>query len=287
MFSATLALMSVVFLAEVPPISKTQVRVQVKYLDGPVVEGATAELSDYDGNAISHSPPTNARGYTVIDLGREQEQAESNRTRWHLVSICAWPADTITLVLPTKSPTPTSAPRECRVEEACAVCGSAWNQCGCTNGVSCEDEATPDCFPGCCDCFGWCCCVGEVPCSRLHANDGATANGLAGDIGTATLIVSTPVDAVVSINGRNTTAAGSRREYLSVGLHGGRAYEYIVRAQVFRDGRALEDVRQVTLRRNDIKTVVFSLPRQGGDRLTSYPDQQTPPHARSLTSTNH
>jgi uncharacterized protein (TIGR03000 family) len=72
-----------------------------------------------------------------------------------------------------------------------------------------------------------------------------------------TLTVWVPFDAKVTINGRETSSTGSRRQYVSHGLKSGLAYKYVVHAQVVRDGQVVEDTRNVVLRAGEITAVAF------------------------------
>ena len=117
----------------------------------------------------------------------------------------------------------------------------------------------------CCDCV----CVpnGEFLCSRcvrplcvcdvtpaFVQNACRTEDPLGSD---AILGVSVPHDALVFINGKPTTSVGARRGYISSELKPGYTYKYVVRVQIEREGRTLEDTREVVLRAGDNVTVVF------------------------------
>jgi len=61
------------------------------------------------------------------------------------------------------------------------------------------------------------------------------------------LTIWVPAGAKVTINGRETTSTGSRRQYVSYGLKPGFNYKYEVRAQIVRDGKLLEETKTVYL----------------------------------------
>ena len=71
------------------------------------------------------------------------------------------------------------------------------------------------------------------------------------------LTVWVPYDAKVTINGLETHSTGSRREFVSYGLKSGLSYKYIVRAQVLREGKLIEETRTVTLTAGQIEAVAF------------------------------
>jgi uncharacterized protein (TIGR03000 family) len=70
-----------------------------------------------------------------------------------------------------------------------------------------------------------------------------------------TLVV--PADAKVFINGRQTRSMGTHREYVSYGLEIGLTYRYEVRAEVVRDGKTIEDTREVFLTAGSREDVAF------------------------------
>ncbi len=84
---------------------------------------------------------------------------------------------------------------------------------------------------------------------------GTTGAPTAANSGLLTIWV--PHDAKVIINGLTTRSTGSRRQYVSYGLTPGLSYKYEIRAQVVRDGRLLEDVRNVTLTAGQRDAVAF------------------------------
>lgn len=65
--------------------------------------------------------------------------------------------------------------------------------------------------------------------------------------GSGLLTIWVPEDAKVFVNGYETKSTGAQRRYVSHGLKGGLTYKYEVRAQVVRDGKTLEEVRNVYL----------------------------------------
>ena len=76
-----------------------------------------------------------------------------------------------------------------------------------------------------------------------------------------------PEKAVVFINGKQTVSTGTNRSYLSQGLVDGDTYRYMVRVLVGRDGKVIEDAREVILPAGESKKVGFSLSSTSDDAL--------------------
>ena len=76
-----------------------------------------------------------------------------------------------------------------------------------------------------------------------------------------TLIVRTPADATVWINGVKTTQTGPRREFVSSGLAQGRNYTFDMRAEwMGLDGKSVEIHRRVPAQAGERRLVDFTLP---------------------------
>jgi uncharacterized protein (TIGR03000 family) len=71
------------------------------------------------------------------------------------------------------------------------------------------------------------------------------------------LTLQVPADAEVIINGLDTTCRGTKRTYMSKGLKPGFAYNYEVRVQITRNGRLVEEVRNVRLTAGAGETLAF------------------------------
>jgi len=72
------------------------------------------------------------------------------------------------------------------------------------------------------------------------------------------LTIWVPEDAKVLVNGYETKSTGAQRRYISHGLKDGLTYKYEVRAQVVRDGKTLEEVRNVFLMSGAREGVAFN-----------------------------
>ena len=75
------------------------------------------------------------------------------------------------------------------------------------------------------------------------------------------LIVHTPADAVVWVNGVKTTQTGPRREFVSSGLTPGLSYTFDIRAQwVAQDGRSMDIHRRVPAQAGERRAIDFLQP---------------------------
>ena len=75
--------------------------------------------------------------------------------------------------------------------------------------------------------------------------------------GSGQLTIVVPADAKVFINGHQTRSTGERREYVSNGLESGLTYRYEVRAEVVRNGKTVEETREVFLTAGAREGVAF------------------------------
>ena len=116
------------------------------------------------------------------------------------------------------------------------------------------------------DCSDSPCCFAMPTCGRCTM-DGlvpAIAVGDAsGSFGDASLTVLVPQDALVFINGWPTRSIGTRRLYTSGGLARGYSYPYVVCARVLRDGKIVEQTRELFLHADESKTVTIDFPAAG------------------------
>ena len=80
------------------------------------------------------------------------------------------------------------------------------------------------------------------------------------------LTIWVPEDARVFVNGYETKSVGAQRRYISHGLKDGLTYKYEVRAQVVRDGKVLEEVRNVLLTSGAREGIAFNFNTVGADK---------------------
>ena len=130
---------------------------------------------------------------------------------------------------------------------------------------SCPRYLSYNCFP----CYPGChrypfCCGGGAAVRRHFAVPGCVSgiviDGAHDSLGDASLLVSVPDDAVVIINGQQTHSAGTRRVYTSDGLARGYSYPYVVIANVVRDGKVVEQTRELFLHVGESKAVTIDFP---------------------------
>lgn len=79
----------------------------------------------------------------------------------------------------------------------------------------------------------------------------------------ATLIVSLPEDATLTIDGENTTSTSAQRVFVTPALERGKEYEYTLKAKVDRDGEVKFATAKVTVRPGQISRVELKLPAAG------------------------
>jgi uncharacterized protein (TIGR03000 family) len=85
--------------------------------------------------------------------------------------------------------------------------------------------------------------------------------------GPARLIVDLPADAKLYVDGQLTKTSSARRDFSTPELEPGKAYFYELRAEVTRDGKAIDRTQRVTVRAGEISKVSFA----DLDRLGSAP----------------
>ncbi len=79
-------------------------------------------------------------------------------------------------------------------------------------------------------------------------------------VDTATLTVTVPADAQVTVNGHQTTSEGTVRQFKSRGLKEGYVYTYVVEASYSVDGEEKVESKSVKLRSGDSQNIVFTPP---------------------------
>lgn len=73
--------------------------------------------------------------------------------------------------------------------------------------------------------------------------------------------ISVPEDAVVYVNDVRTNATGTNRSFVSFGLKSGNEYDYVIRAEVTRNGQTYVETKVVTLKAGQKDAVAFSFPQ--------------------------
>lgn len=130
-------------------------------------------------------------------------------------------------------------------------CGGGYGGCGggCYGG-GCYGGG---CYGGGCyggGCYGGGCygggCAGGV-CYGMSAGYGM-AVASADTEAPATIVVSLPEDATLSIDDSPTTSTSGQRTFVSPALAAGKDFHYVLKAEVMRDGKAVTIEKTVTVR---------------------------------------
>ena len=79
----------------------------------------------------------------------------------------------------------------------------------------------------------------------------------------ATLIVTLPEDATLTIDGEETTSTSAQRVFVTPVLEQGKEYEYTLKAKVVRDGQTQIATAKVTFRPGETKQVELTVPAAG------------------------
>jgi uncharacterized protein (TIGR03000 family) len=143
---------------------------------------------------------------------------------------------------------------------------------GCRGGYGCRGGGCHGCRGGGYGCRGSGCCGGGYGCA------GGCTGGPAGPMAPraepvpppkpgmallpapATLVVTLPEGAQLSINDVPTTSADAQRTFVSPPLERGKSYYYNLRAEVVRDGQKTVSTRQVIVRAGQESRVQFEMP---------------------------
>jgi uncharacterized protein (TIGR03000 family) len=74
---------------------------------------------------------------------------------------------------------------------------------------------------------------------------------------TATIVVSLPADAKLSVEDQPTTSKSERRTFVSTPLQSGRQYYYTLKAEINRDGKPVTETRRVIVQAGKETQVKF------------------------------
>ena len=80
---------------------------------------------------------------------------------------------------------------------------------------------------------------------------------------TATIVVSLPAEAKLTIDGNATISTSARRVFTSPNLEMGQEYVYSLRAEITRDGQIVAETQTVTVRAGAEIPVQFTMTSQG------------------------
>jgi uncharacterized protein (TIGR03000 family) len=76
----------------------------------------------------------------------------------------------------------------------------------------------------------------------------------------ATIVVSLPEDATLTIDDEATVSTSSQRVFVTPALEAGKAYEYTLKAQIVRDGKTQTATAQVKVRAGEVSSVEMTMP---------------------------
>ncbi len=79
----------------------------------------------------------------------------------------------------------------------------------------------------------------------------------------ATIVVSLPEDATLTIDNEPTTSTSANRVFVSPTLESGKEYQYTLKAQVVREGKTQTTTRQVTVQAGQVSRIELTVPATG------------------------
>ncbi|MCI0377955.1 MAG: TIGR03000 domain-containing protein [Gemmataceae bacterium] len=79
----------------------------------------------------------------------------------------------------------------------------------------------------------------------------------------ATIVVTLPADASLTVDGNATTSTTERRTFITPELETSADYVYTLRAEIVREGRSIVQTQQITVRGGQTTEVPFNLSAQG------------------------
>lgn len=159
---------------------------------------------------------------------------------------------------------------------SCSCGGRSRCDCSC----SCGGRHSRRCH-GCNGCNG---CHGCYSCSGCHGvvvacNGGCTGGAIVVPGGApapkktapgkteaeapATVVVSLPADARLTIDGNATTSSSDSRTFTTPSLPTGEQYQYTLRAEIVRDGRTIAETQQINVRGGEQTVVNFNFSSTG------------------------
>ncbi len=166
-------------------------------------------------------------------------------------------------------------------------CGGCW---GCSGkgcfggglfrGKGCHCSCYGGCYGctgyyGCCGCTGYYTCGGYYGCNGIGCAgygvapvapvtpvkpEPAPAPAPKEVSAPATIVVTLPADAKLTIDGAATSSTSARRTFVSPTLPAGQEFGYTLQAEIVRDGKTVKVTKQVTVRAGEETTVSFEEP---------------------------
>ncbi len=145
--------------------------------------------------------------------------------------------------------------------------------CKCSCSCSCRGRCRGcDCDCGCRGCRGrrchgchscHCSCHAVVVVCHCAAPARPAPKGKAEVEAPATIVVSLPADARLSIDGNATTSTSERRTFDTPALPTAEQFQYTLRAEIVRDGRTIVETQTVNVRGGQETVVPFNFSSSG------------------------
>ncbi len=150
----------------------------------------------------------------------------------------------------------------------CGCCGGCWG-CygGCYGGYyGCYGGCYGGYYGGCYDCYGG--VAPAAPAAPAQPPEPAPVpkkkGGEEASRAPATIYVSLPADAKLTIDDAPTASTSATRVFATPTLEGGKEYYYTLKAQVTRDGKVLSATQRVTVRAGQATRVTLEVPDATG-----------------------
>lgn len=161
--------------------------------------------------------------------------------------------------------------------------GHGRSKCNCSCSCSCGGRHSRKCH-GCNSCHGCNGCSGYYGCNGCQGyvvacNGGCTggaivvpgaapapkktAPGKTEVEAPATVVVSLPADARLTIDGNATTSTTESRTFTTPSLPTGEQFSYTLRAEIVRDGRTIAETQQINVRGGEQTVVNFNFSSTG------------------------
>ena len=96
-----------------------------------------------------------------------------------------------------------------------------------------------------------------IHCNYTHSN---TAQGASNDASSATVVVTLPADAKLTVDGATTTSISGERIFTTPALPAGKEFYYEFKAEVIRNGKTRAVTQQVLVRSGEETRVKLSIP---------------------------
>jgi uncharacterized protein (TIGR03000 family) len=131
---------------------------------------------------------------------------------------------------------------------------------GC-NGGGCHGGCASSCSSGCA-CSGGTTTTGEKV-KVMPKEEKKKPSEEASTSSPATIVVSLPAEAKLTVDGNATRSTTDRRTFTTPALEAGQTFVYSLRAEIVRDGQVAEQIQEVAVRAGETTNVSFTFASQG------------------------